>query len=142
MFELTPFERRTRSLFDYLDSLDRAYSTASAAAAASPFKTDIIETDTGYQLQAELPGFRKEDIKIDLGNDRLTIKAEHTQSTEEKKQGSYLRRERSYGSYARSFDITGIEESAITASYENGILILNLPRKAAPVPVSRQIEIH
>ena len=142
MFELTPFERRTRSLFDYLDSLDRAYSTASAAASASPFKTDIIETDTGYQLQAELPGFRKEDIKIDLGNDRLTIKAEHTQSVEEKKQGNYLRRERSYGSYARSFDITGIEESAITASYENGILILDLPGKAAPVPVSRQIEIH
>ena len=142
MLELTPFERRTRSLFDYLDSLDRAYSTASAAASASPFKTDIIETDTGYQLQAELPGFRKEDIKIDLGNDRLTIKAEHTESAEEKKENSYLRRERSFGSYARSFDITGIEESAITASYENGILILDLPRKAAPVPVSRQIEIH
>ena len=139
MFELTPFERRTRSLFDYLDSLDRAYSTASAA---TPFKTDIIETDTGYQLQAELPGFKKEDIKIDLGNDRLTIKAEHTESAEEKKQGSYLRRERSFGSYARSFDITGIEESAITASYENGILTLELPRKAAPAPVSRQIEIR
>ena len=144
MFELTPFVRKNHPAQAYnpfrdLDEFERSFFGRNDVA---EFKTDITENEKEYVLEAELPGFKKEDIKIDLGNDRLTIKAEHTESAEEKKENSYLRRERSYGSYARSFDITGIEESAITASYENGVLTLELPKKAVPVPVSRQIEIQ
>lgn len=140
MFELTPFGHKPDSIFDYFDQFDKAFFGGRDG--LTPFKTDIIQTERGYELQAELPGFQKEDIKIDLGDGRLTIRAEHTQQTEEKKENSYLRRERSYGAFARSFDITGIDENAISASYQNGILTLDLPKKPEVAPVSRQIEIR
>lgn len=140
MFELTPFARSANNLLDYFDNFDKAFFGGFDG--LTPFKTDILQTENGYQLQAELPGFQKEDIKIDLGDGRLTIRAEHTEQNEEKKENSYLRRERRYGAFARSFDITGIDETAISASYENGILTLDLPKKPETAPVSRQIEIH
>ena len=62
-------------------------------------------------------------------------------SDEDKKQ-NYVRRERRYGSLSRSFDISGIEADKITASYENGVLTLELPKKAESQPAARQVEIH
>ena len=106
------------------------------------FSTDIKDEGGHYLLQAELPGFRKEDISLDLKDGILTITAAHTEQSEEATQGSYIRRERRYGSFQRSFDVTGIEEKNITAAYENGVLALTLP-KAKPVePETHRIAIQ
>ncbi len=106
------------------------------------FNTDIQDNGDSYTLEAELPGFAKEDIQIDIENDRLTIQAVHKAENDQKDdQGNYLRRERYYGSYSRSFDISDIESSQISAAYENGVLKLTLPKRAVTVPTSRRLEI-
>ena len=72
----------------------------------------------------------------------LTITAEHSENQDQKDdKGTYIRRERRYGSFSRSFDITGINEAGITAAYNNGILELNLPKAVPVVPESRRIAI-
>ena len=94
------------------------------------------------QLTADLPGFSKDDIKIDINDNTLTLSAErHSEYEEKEKKGKYIRVERSYGSYSRSFDLTGIKSDDITASYENGVLTLELPKEEEVKPVSRRLEI-
>ena len=106
------------------------------------FRTDITEKDGNFILEAELPGFDKDDIRIDLEKDRLTISAEHSSDKEDKDdERSFVRRERFYGSYSRSFNVSGIDTDAITASYDNGVLKLTMPRKTPEVPASRRLEI-
>ena len=83
----------------------------------------------------------REDIKLDLNGDTLTISAEHREETEDKKGDSYIRRERRYGAFARSFDVSGINTEAISASYKNGVLELELPKAVPAQPASRQIEL-
>ena len=91
-------------------------------------------------LEADLPGFDKKDIAIDVHDHRLTIKAERHSNHEDKdKQGHYLRCERSYGSFTRSFDIDAIQEDKITASYTDGVLKLTLPKKQEVLPLPTRL---
>jgi HSP20 family molecular chaperone IbpA len=93
-------------------------------------RTDVIEKEDAYQLEAELPGFNKEDIKVDLKNDTLTISAVHNENKEEKDEnGKYIRRERRNSSYQRSFHVEGLKPEDIIAQYKNGVLTVNLPKK-------------
>ena len=95
-------------------------------------RTDVIEKDNCYQLEAELPGFNKEDIKIDLKDDTLTISASHSENNDEKdKEGKYIRRERRSSSYQRSFHVEGLKPEDIIAQYRNGVLTVDLPKKEA-----------
>ena len=95
-------------------------------------RTDVIEKDDSYLLEAELPGFNKEDIKIDLKNDTLTISAAHNENKDEKDEnGRYIRRERRSSSYQRSFHVEGLKPEDIIAQYRNGVLTVNLPKKEA-----------
>lgn len=95
-------------------------------------KTDVRDDGNAFVLEAELPGFKKEDISLDIDGEILTLTAKHSDEKEEKdKNGRYLRRERTYGSYTRSFDISEIKIDEADAAYENGILTLTLPKKAA-----------
>ena len=136
MFELMPFERRNNSLLHYFDNLEREVF-GNMDAAVSAIRTDIEEADDKYIIKAELPGFEKEDIHVDVEDGRLTISASHQEESEEK-QKSYLRRERRYGSFQRSFDISGVDASHIGAAYKNGILELTLPKEIpAEKPVTR-----
>ena len=106
-------------------------------------KTDVKEKDGNYEISMNLPGFKKEDINIELDDTYLTIQAERKSETEEKdKKGNYVRRERSYGSFSRSFDVSGIDVSAIKASYQDGVLKLVLPKKEEIVPAARRLEIE
>ncbi len=144
MFELIPFDRHTRNLasfdpFRMLDEMDRRFMTS--APAVSAFRTDVMDTGDAFKLEAELPGFKKEDIKIDIENDCLTISAERSADTKEEQKGSYVKRERFYGSFSRSFDVSGINVDAIEAAYTDGVLTVTLPKKAAEVPASRRLEI-
>lgn len=132
MFGMIPFERSDSNLFDTFDAFTRDFFRKNNAELPA-FRTDIRDTGESYILEAELPGFKKEDITLDLKDGILTITAQHSDSKEEKdSDGSYIRRERRYGSFQRSFDVTGIDEKSITAAYENGVLALTLP-KAKPV---------
>lgn len=98
--------------------------------ASSLMKTDVIEKDNSYQLEAELPGFNKEDINIDLKNDILTISANHNENKDEKDEnGKYIRRERRSSSYQRSFRVDGLKAEDIIAQYKNGVLTVNIPKK-------------
>ena len=94
-------------------------------------------------MEAELPGFNKEDISIDLNGDSLMITARHnSESGEKDDKGNYVRRERKFGSFSRSFDVSGIDTTAIKAAYNNGILELTLPKKGEVTPASRSIQIE
>lgn len=106
------------------------------------FKTDVTDEGDHYLLEADLPGFNKEDIHLDLADDTLTIRAERHSNAEKKEKHQVVRVERSYGSYCRSFDLSGIEAENIKAKYADGVLQLILPKKAEIVPASRQIEIE
>lgn len=106
------------------------------------FKTDVTDEGDHYLLEADLPGFNKEDIHLDLADDTLTIRAERHSNVEKKEKHQVVRVERSYGSYCRSFDLSGIEAENIKAKYADGVLQLILPKKAEIVPASWQIEIE
>lgn len=140
MFGMLPFDRSDSNVFDTFDNFARDFFRKSNADLPA-FRTDIRDTGDSYVLEAELPGFQKEDITLDLKDGILTITAQHGESTEQK-EGGYIRRERRYGSFQRSFDVTGIEEGGITAAYESGILSLTLPKAKPAEPEVRRIAIQ
>ncbi len=153
MFELRPFDHRDNRLHVYdpfreMEEMERAFfgrpfGGERSFGALAEFKTDIQDTGDSYLLEADLPGFKKEDIHIDLDGETMTISAErHSKHEEKDGQGGYLRCERSYGSYQRSFDISGIEESGMKAEYTDGVLKLTLPKKQQTVSSARRIEIQ
>jgi HSP20 family protein len=107
------------------------------------FKTDLKDEGEAYLLEADLPGFAKEDIHLDLNDNMLTISAERRVEQEEKDdQGKYIRRERSYGSYTRQFDVSEIKSDDIKAKYENGVLTLRMPKKDQSQLPTRRLEIE
>jgi HSP20 family protein len=142
MFGMIPFERHDNNFFDAFDEFEKKF-LGQTNASIPAFRTDIRDQGDKFLLEAELPGFQKEDLSLDLKDNILTIKAEHKESNDQQNdQGEYIRRERRYGSFARSFDVTGIDESAISASYESGVLKLVLPKQSPVLPASRQIAIQ
>jgi len=91
-------------------------------------RTDIKKVGDNYQIDVELPGFNKEDIKINLDNGYLTISARRDESHEEKRDDeTIIRSERYYGEISRSYYVGDIDESSISAKYNNGILTVLLP---------------
>ena len=140
MFGMIPFERNDNNIFDLFDNFQKQFFRNSNATLPA-FRADIRDLDDKFVLEAELPGFNKEDISLDLKEGILTIKAEHKEA-QEQKQGEYIRRERRTGSFARSFDVSGIDTSAISASYTDGVLTLNLPKRPELVPENRKIAIE
>ena len=142
MFGMIPFAHNDDNFFDLFDNFERKFF-GNSAAALPDFRTDIRDAGDRYILEAELPGFRKEDIKLDLKDGILTISAQHGENQDEKDdKGSYIRRERRYGSFTRSFDVTGVDEEHITAAYNNGVLELNLPKAVPVVPEAKRIAIE
>ena len=139
MFGMLPFERHNdNNLFDVFDNF-----FGKSSAALPDFRTDIKEVGGNYVLEAELPGFNKEDLHLVVKDGVLTISAQHKEEKDEKDQeGNYVRRERRYGSYSRSFDVAGIDEKGITAAYENGILKLTLPKATPAVEPTHRIAIE
>ena len=106
-------------------------------------KTDVHETENSYEMNVELPGFKKEDIKIDIENDCLTISAErHSEHENEEKKGSYVCCERTYGKYQRSFDVSGIDVDGIKAKYADGVLAVTLPKLVEVKPAAKAIAIE
>ncbi len=139
MYGLTPFEKRTYDLFNAFHDFEDNFMSSPDV---SRFKTDIKDEGSKFVLEAEMPGFNKEDIKLDLDGDRLTISAEHSTSKDEKDDnGKYIRRERTFGSYSRSFDVSAVDTDKIGAEYKNGVLVLDLPKKQNTAPTPKRLEI-
>ena len=143
MFELIPFDRHARSVaafdpFRELDELERSFFGNGRD--VSSFRTDVTDTGDAYKLEAELPGFKKDDIQIDVENDVLTISAKRSEEKKDEKH-NVVKRERFYGSFSRSFDVSGINVDGIEASYTDGVLTLTMPKKQELLPVSRRLEI-
>ena len=96
-------------------------------------KTDIREHDAGYEVDIDLPGFKKDEIKVSLEDGYLTITANKGLDKDEKdKDGKYIRQERYSGSCSRSFYVgEGVTQDEIHAKFEDGILKLSIPKKDA-----------
>ena len=138
MFGLTPYEGNDiwNPFRDFEKDFFKGFGNVSHC------RTDIRDEGDKYLLECEMPGFDKNDIKIDIHGSTLTLCAERKSENDKKNNsGEYIRRERSYGSYCRSFDISNINESAIDAEYTNGILKLTLPKKEKEQPQTKRIEI-
>ncbi len=151
MFEIIPFGRKScvsnynpfRDMEEMSKQMFGSWSPFYGGNALTPFRTDVKETDKAFELEADLPGFNKEDIDIGVEGDTLTIKAErHSDHENKDEKNNYVRVERSYGSYSRSFDITGVDTDAITAKYENGVLSLTLPKKEPVQPEVKKLSIQ
>ncbi|MBO4878575.1 MAG: Hsp20/alpha crystallin family protein [Ruminococcus sp.] len=138
-YGLTPFGRGY-DLFNIFNDMDKDFF--SGAMPANACRTDIKDAGDKYVMESELPGFEKEDITLDINGTYLTISAEHKTETENKDEESkYIRKERTYGSYKRSFDISDVDAEGIAAEYKNGILIIDLPKKKPEAPLAKRLEI-
>ncbi|MBR1925407.1 MAG: Hsp20/alpha crystallin family protein [Clostridia bacterium] len=97
-------------------------------------KTDIKEQKDSFALEIEMPGIDKKDIKMDLNNGYLTISAQKSTKNDQKDDnGKYIRRERSYGSFSRSFYVGDIEESQVKAKLLDGVLNVTIPKETKKI---------
>ena len=143
---LIPYRRNNNSVSNYFDpfrmmaDMEREFF---GDRRTGSFSTDIRETDTEYVLEADLPGFSKEDIHVDISQDTLTISAErHSQHEDKDKRGSYIRCERSYGTFERSFSLEGVDTDAIKASFTNGVLTLTDVNGAQSTAEGETLHLH
>ena len=106
-------------------------------------KCDIYEKKGVYYLEMDIPGFDKKDVNIEIDeNDYLTITAEkNSEDNEEDAEKNYIRQERSYGKYQRSFYLGDVDKDKIDASFENGILKISMPKKEEVKSSKQTIEI-
>lgn len=131
MFDLLPFrnQRHIRRFGNELETLmDRFFGEDLFPSFGREFNTDIKETDKEYIIEAELPGFNKDDIEIELYDNQLIISAKQNEIIEEEKE-NYIRRERRSGSFKRCFFVDNVKHDQIDAEYKNGILKIVLPKK-------------
>ena len=113
--------------------------------ASHEMKTDVKETDSGYEVDIDLPGFKKDEINVQLDNGYLSISAAKGLDKEEKnKEGKYIRKERYAGAMSRSFYVgDALTQEDIKAKYESGILRLSIPKKEAKqVEATKRIAIE
>ncbi len=129
------------SVFDELLNTDWLGGRVNNEIATTP-AVNIIENDTAFEVHVAIPGFKKEDFSIELDNDLLVISSKDSKE-ETTIEGKFTRKEFQYASFKRSFNLPdSVNTAEITAKYENGILILGLPkREEAQVQPSRIIEI-
>ena len=153
MFELRPYRKNEvqnamyYNPFREMEEMERRFFRDPFAMFDSNelamFKTDISDQGNAYLIEADLPGFDKKDIRLDLNGDTLTIHAErHSESEQKEHKDKYLRVERSYGSYSRAFDVSLVDTENIKAKYEDGVLKLTLPKKQKVEPEKRTLEIE
>lgn len=129
-------------LRNYFDDFERSFFD-SVPKMSMNLTTDVVDNGDSYLLKADLPGFDREDIQIEVKDGYLTISADHKEENEEKdEKQNFIRRERRYGSVRRSFQIGDMKPEDIKAEYKNGVLALELPKKNEEVPVSHRIEVQ
>lgn len=123
----------TDDLFDDLFFPVSKKDTQSTLGTFGAMRTDVKEYDDRYELEIDLPGLTKDDVKAELKDGLLTITAEKKQETDESKDdGKFIRKERYYGKMQRSFCVgDDIKHDDIKANFAEGVLRLMIPKKAA-----------
>lgn len=147
MFNLIPFNRKNEvaprdDFFNQVfDQFFREDFFAPFTSVGNSFRVDLQETDDAYVIKADLPGISKENITLGFANDYLTIAAKRNDEIEENK-NNYLRRERHYGEFSRSFYIRNVREENIDAEFKDGVLTVSLPKKEKNITVNKSIPIR
>lgn len=108
--------------------LDDIFDDLITTEKSSNMKCDIYEKDGKYNIEMDVPGFKKEEIKLDCNKGYLTISAEKNEKNDEHDK-KYIRKERTYSKYERSFYLGDCDEDAIDAEYKNGTLYITVPKK-------------
>jgi HSP20 family protein len=127
-----------RSPFRGLDVAPSRNIEASLSAAPA---VDVSETDKAYEITAELPGMDEKNVEVKLANGVLTIKGEKRDEKEEKRKDYYMR-ERSFGSFQRSFQVPdGVDADKIEANFKNGILTVTLPKSPEAQKAEKKIAV-
>ncbi len=133
MFELRPFNRRRDDIMerftkvfddvfnqDFFPSVSKDYQS---------LRTDITESNDAYLVEADLPGFSKDDIQIEIENNQLTIRAKREDEKEERdKDDRFIRKERHFGEFVRSFYVENIDQDKVDATLKDGVLQITLPK--------------
>ena len=141
MFSMIPFFNNNSlsndndlSIFDWINQPRRIFS------GMSTFKTDIQDKETHYEVISELPGINKENISITYKNNYLTISTNVEEQVNSNKR--YIHRERYIQSNSRTFFLDNVDENNISAKFENGILMITLPKIEKKEEVSNEIKIN
>ncbi|CAH1219414.1 18 kDa heat shock protein [Paenibacillus auburnensis] len=147
MFDLVPFGKRRDDVFGALaKSLNEVFNDdffAPMTSSTLSFRTDIRESEQAYLIEAELPGFKKEEIDIDYANPYLTIKAvRKDENSQENADHKIVRRERRYGEYVRRFYVQDINDDEIRASLKDGLLSLEVPKRQKSAGKRIEIQDH
>ncbi len=148
MYGLVPFGRRNgvqkKGNQDFPGLLDDFFNDGFLPAffsTGNSIRADIRETEKEFIVEVEIPGAKKDEIKLDLDDNNLTISVEREEEDKEEKP-NYLRRERRYGSCSRSFYVDNINQEDVKAEYKDGILKVTMPKIEPSKPKKRRIDIH
>jgi len=118
-------------------ALERKWPKQFVAAPA----VDVAESDKAYEITAELPGIEEKNIEVNVANDKITVKAEKKEETEQKKKDYYVS-ERRYGSFERQFGLPeDVDADKIEATFKNGVLKVTLPKTAEAQKPAKKVEI-
>jgi HSP20 family protein len=140
-----PFENLRRDVDRLFEEFDSGFWRAPLQYIATSFGTtpavDLIETDRAYEVTAELPGLEEKDIEVKLANRTLVITGEKRNEKEETKKDYYMR-ERSFGSFQRSFTVPdGADLDKVEANFKNGVFTVTLPKTAAAQQAEKKITV-
>lgn len=127
-------------LFPFDNIFDGFFPTTSRRT-SEMLKTDILEDNEHYTLKMEVPGIKKENIKMSYEDGYLTVSCAKNEENDEKSHHKYVRKERYFGSYSRSFYIGEMKEDQIDASLNDGVLTIRLPKEVQKAPEKKFIEI-
>jgi HSP20 family protein len=133
-----------RSFRPFYKGFDGFLDDAAATATEGTWhpSVDVFENENGYVLKAELPGVNKDDINLDINNKALTLKGEK-KFEEKTEKDNYVRIERSYGSFTRTFALPDkVDTENIKANYKDGVLEITLPKKEEAKPKEIKVEIN
>lgn len=139
-----------REIERMFEQMSEQFDQSSTRWRGSPFgveggesmSVDVEERDEEFVVTADLPGFDKDDIDVQLADDTLEIHADHEEEHEEKTEGRYIRQERSRRSMSRSIRLPeAVDETEVTAKHKNGVLTVTLP-KTTPTEGGKQVEIE
>lgn len=147
MFNLIPFNKKN-DLMPREQFFDQVFNQFFREDFFAPFNTtgnnfhvDLKETKDSYVIKADLPGIKKEDITLSFANDYLTISAKRNEETETN-ENNYLRRERRYGEFNRSFYIRNVRDENIDAEFNDGVLTIFLPKREITCAGNKTIPIR
>jgi HSP20 family protein len=133
---VVPFEAFNRAIEEFFGDLNRNQESVTRSWAPA---VDVVETPERYEVRAELPGVKKEDVEISVENNVLTLRGERKFEKDEQKE-SFHRIERAYGTFVRSFTLpTRVNPEQVEAKFDAGVLTIQIPKATEARP--RKIEI-